>query len=294
MAQDTTKRKSKDSVFVDLFEDKKYVLQLYKDLHPEDHDVTIDDINVQTIKSVLVNTLYNDLGFLVKDRLIMLVEAQSLWNPNIALRMMFYLSETYRRYLADTEQSEHSGSRVHLPKPDLYVVYSGNDKVPAEISLSEDFFGGASPVDLKVKVLDTVNNTIYGQYIGFCKVFDEQRGLYDNKLECARETIRICLEKGYLKAYLKNRSKEAINMMSELFDEEYLRNQYNLAERRKNFAEGMQQGMLQGMEKGILQSSIDIAVKLLRSGIMPKEEIASITGLSPEKINELEAAAASV
>ena len=70
-------------------------------MHPEDTDVTVEDIDVKTIRSVSVNTQYNDLGFFVKDKFIVLVEAQSLWNPNIPLRMMFYLAETYRRYLFD-------------------------------------------------------------------------------------------------------------------------------------------------------------------------------------------------
>ena len=34
--QSTPKRKIKDSVFTNLFQDKKYLLQLYKALHPED------------------------------------------------------------------------------------------------------------------------------------------------------------------------------------------------------------------------------------------------------------------
>ncbi len=36
MAQNTPKRKIKDSVFTNLFQDKKYLLRLYKALHPED------------------------------------------------------------------------------------------------------------------------------------------------------------------------------------------------------------------------------------------------------------------
>lgn len=50
----------KDSVFTDLFQDKKYLLQLYKALHPEDTDVTEDDLNDITIKNVLTDNIYND------------------------------------------------------------------------------------------------------------------------------------------------------------------------------------------------------------------------------------------
>ena len=228
-----TKRKSKDSVFVNLFEDTENVLRLYKELHPEDTQVTVEDIQIQTIKSVLVNTLYNDLGFLVKDRFVMLVEAQSAWNPNMPLRMLFYLAETYRRYLADTVQSEHSSTRVKIPKPELYVVYSGKRKCPEFVSFNDNFFDGDSPVELKIRVLNETNMTIYGQYIGFCKVFNEQRKIHNDSIMCAKETIRICIEKDYLVSYLKEHEKEVIDMMAELFDEEYQREAYNRASQKK-------------------------------------------------------------
>ena len=195
----------------------------------------------------------------------MLVEAQSVWNPNIALRMLYYLSETYRRYIADSGQSEHSSSRVKLPKPELYVVYSGNKKVGKEISFSNDFFGGDSPVDIRVKVLKEINDTIYGQYIGFCKVFDEQKKIHNQNLECAKETLRISIEKGYLSAYLETHKKEAINMLKELFDEEYLREQYDKAEKDKNFKEGRKEGRKEAFaeminklrEKGYTEQQIE-------------------------------------
>lgn len=281
MAEETTNRNSKDSVFVSLFDDKNYVYQLYRELHPEDTDVVLEDIQIKTLESVLINTLYNDLGFVVKDRFIILVEAQSAWCPNIPLRMMFYLSQTYRQYLEETQQSEHSSVKVKLPKPDLYVVYSGKNEVPDEISLRNDFFGGDSPVEIKVKVLHTVDETIYGQYIGFCRIFDEQRKIYQNKLDCAKETIRICVENHYLAAYLKQHETEAISMMSKLFDEEYLRKQYEIAEGRRQFAAGEAIGVAKGEAK--------LALELLRLGLLSKEDIQKASGLSMEKINELAA-----
>ena len=64
------KHKIKDSVFTNLFQDKKYLLQLYQVLHPEDIDVTEAEIADVTIKHVLVDADYNDLGFSVGNRLI--------------------------------------------------------------------------------------------------------------------------------------------------------------------------------------------------------------------------------
>ena len=199
-------RKSKDTVFTKLFSYLDNVLELYKDLHPEDTTVTEDDIEIKTLSAVLINGIYNDLGFIVnengKPKLVMLVEAQSSWNPNITLRILLYLVETYSRYIKESKQSVHSSSKIKLPKPELYVIYSGTKKVPNELSLKEDFFGGDAPIDLKVKILTNVDDTIYGQYIGFCKVYDEQRKLHGNSIECIEETIRICLERGYLTVFL--------------------------------------------------------------------------------------------
>ncbi len=152
-----------------------------------------------------------------------------------------------RRYLRETQQSEHTYKRIRLPKPELYIIYTGNKDVQDEISLNDDYFNGEGSVDLRVNILKQPGTeTIYGQYIGFCKVYDEQRNIHKNKVECIKETIRICQERGYLTNFLGKHKKEVYTMMSELFDEEYQRNQYDIAvkiiEREEGMAEGMEKG----------------------------------------------------
>ena len=74
------KYSGKDTVFRDMFSNSKYLLQLYRVLHPEDESITEADLEIVTLQSILLNGIYNDLGFLVrKDRLMVLVEAQSTW-----------------------------------------------------------------------------------------------------------------------------------------------------------------------------------------------------------------------
>lgn len=286
MAQETTDRQSKNNVFVDLFSNKEYVYRLYREFHPEDVNVSPEDITVETLSAIIVNTLYNDLGFTVRDKLIMLVEAQSTWCPNIPLRMMFYLSETYRRYLDKTSQSEHNPTKVRLPKPELHVIYTGTRKVPEEISLSETFFGGDSPVDVRVKVFHSIDQTLCGQYVGFCQVFDEQRKIYDNGIECAIATIRICKERGYLVDYLTERETEVINMMEMIFNEELLRQQYDKALAAESEARGIAIGEARGELKGITQT----AANLLKTKQLSNDFISKTTGLPLETINELAAA----
>ena len=278
----TVRRKAKDSVFTVLFQDVNNVYELYKELHPEDVDVTVDDIRVETLETVLINDIYNDLGFIVnsggKVRYVILVEAQSRWTDNITLRMLLYITETYHRYLKETEQSEHVEKKVLLPKPDMYVVYTGSKNVSDEVSFSQTYFDGDSPLDLKVKVLkNSGKDTLHGQYIGFSRVYDEQRKLYGNKLECIRETIRICIEKGYLTEFLGIHKQEVTTMLSELFDEQAQRNQYDIAIKR----ESRTQGIAEGMEKGMVQTLAD----LVRKGIITIKQASEQAKMSVEEFS---------
>ena len=54
------KRTAKNSVFLDLFQNKSYLLKLYKTLHPEDTTATEDSLTDVTITNVLTDNLYND------------------------------------------------------------------------------------------------------------------------------------------------------------------------------------------------------------------------------------------
>ena len=75
MTEKIPKRRIKDSVFTDLFKDKKYLLQLYQALHPEDKDTTEEEIADVTIRHVLTEGDFNDFGFSVGNRLMVLVES---------------------------------------------------------------------------------------------------------------------------------------------------------------------------------------------------------------------------
>ena len=68
----------------------------YQALHPEDTEATEADISDVTLKAVMTNQIYNDLGFTVLDRTMVLMEAQSTWSWNIAVRAMMYLGKTFQ------------------------------------------------------------------------------------------------------------------------------------------------------------------------------------------------------
>lgn len=215
------KRTIKDSIFTFLFGEPEYTMELYQALHPEDTTVKDSDVKLVTLQNVLANGLYNDLGFQVRDKLILLVEAQSTFSENIPLRMLLYLAATYKDYVEEHKLSLYREKKVSIPRPELYVVYTGNKKhVPDELKLSSLFEGDGS-VELSVKVLrDDGKGSIVDQYIAFSKIVDEQVKLHGRTDEALYETLRICRERKILKPFLDSREKEVVDIMSALFDQQ--------------------------------------------------------------------------
>jgi hypothetical protein len=215
------KRTIKDSIFTFLFGEPEYTMELYQALHPEDTTVKDSDVKLVTLQNVLANGLYNDLGFQVRDKLILLVEAQSTFSENIPLRMLLYLAATYKDYVEEHKLSLYREKKVSIPRPELYVVYTGNKKhVPDELKLSSLFEGDGS-VELSVKVLrDDGKGSIVDQYIAFSKIVDEQVKLHGRTDEALYETLRICRERKILKPFLDSREKEVVDIMTALFDQQ--------------------------------------------------------------------------
>jgi hypothetical protein len=224
------KRTAKNSVFLDLFQDKKYLLELYQTLHPEDVDATEDDLDIVTIENILTDNIYNDLGIMAHgDRLLLLLEAQSTWTENILVRILMYLAKTYHEYCEKTSQSIYKSKKVVIPKAELYVIFSGErEDKPEIISLSEEFFDGDdTAIEVKAKVIyETDGEDIINQYIVFCKVFDDQRKKHGLTQEAVEETIRICKDRNILKDYLESKEKEVVTIMMSLFDEEQIMKTY--------------------------------------------------------------------
>lgn len=217
-------RKAKDSVFADLFSIPEYLLQLFQALHPEMTDVTEDDIEILSLKSVFINRPYNDLGILVKNKLIILVEAQSTWSVNILIRILLYLATTYHDYIHENGIDLYGGTKADIPEPEFYVIYTGDRKINKDIiSLKEDIFENPdAKLDLTARVIHAENkNDIIGQYIIFCHVLDSQRKIYGFTEKAIENTIKICQNLGVLKKYLESRKKEVMNIMFILFDQDY-------------------------------------------------------------------------
>lgn len=296
------KRTIKDSVFTHLFQDKKYLLQLYQALHPEDKEVTEEQLTDITIKNVLTDNIYNDLGFMVGDRLLILVEAQSTWTVNIIIRALLYLVQTYHDYLERTKQNLYKSKKVKLPKPELYVIYTGERKTkPASISFTEEFFEGMKcGIEVTVNMIyDGEEGDIVNQYVLFTKICSEQMKLYGRSKKAIVEAIRICKDKNVLKEYLESKESEVLDIMIVLYDEEEIMRSYLESEiyeatqkaEKKGMKEGMKEGMKkgkkEGKKEGIQEANIEVAKRMLEDGTVSVEKIAVFSNLPLETVQHL-------
>lgn len=244
----TTARSIKANVFTDVFERKKYALRLVKIFHPEMSDITIEDIDIITLKIALMNAPYNDLGLLVKDKIVILVEAQSTWSDNILIRILIYLAYTYKNYILAHGLDVYQKNAIQLPKPEFYVVYTGDEEHPKEIKFSEKFFGGAD-IDIEIKatvITESEKGNVLDQYIEFAHTFDRNRETFGRVREAARATVEYCLENGILVDYIKEKGiEEVIGLMEFIFDQETIMRNHDLSlvrnTERRMFVETAQQ-----------------------------------------------------
>ena len=269
--EEVAKHTIKDSVFTNLFQDKKYLLQLYKTLHPEDTQVSEDALSDITIHNIMTNDVYNDVGFMVGEKLLILTEAQTTWTENIAVRILIYLMVTYQDYIKKTKQNAYRSKKIKLPRPELYVIYTGDRKGRTEyISLADEFFDGQKTfLDAKIKVLyGSGQGDIISQYVTFTKVYDEQRKLHGRTRKAVTETIRICKDKNVLKEYLEEREKEVENIMLAMYDEKEI--------------------LLEYIESERYDTEKEMAVQLLKEGLSVEQIARCSSALSVDEVRMLQ------
>lgn len=268
------KTTSKDSVFRDLFGDRKYALQLYQAIHPEDTDVTEADIGNVTIKNIFTDQQYNDLGMTVRGKLLLMLEAQSSWTVNIIIRIFLYLAHTWNEYIESTRQNRYGSKKLAVPRPEFYVIYSGDRKDrPEWLRLSEEFFeGNREYLEVNVKVLyGDGKGDIISQYVDFTKVYNEQVRLYGKTREAVLSTIRICQDRNVLKEYLSGREKEVINIMMGLFDQEKAVEQFGNEKKEEGKLESKKEAAInmkaEGLPESMIAKVLDVGLNIVQEWV---------------------------
>ena len=267
----------KDSVFKHLFKIKEYSLKLYKTLMPQDEDITENDIDIVTCETVLMNGLYNDLGLLVKNNILFLMEAQSTWSINILIREFLYLALSYKESIEKNQIDLYGSKKIFIPIPKLYVLYTGNKKLEREeISLNEEYFNNEGCIDLKIKILikenlsklsATKENNIISQYVTFTEISDDFVKKYGRSKETAKMVINECISKNILKSFMQEH-REEVEDMELLFDPEVYGRIHDATVAREAREEGRQEG------------EVNAFIKLYKQGLIKEVDAARMLNMS--------------
>jgi len=254
----------KDSLFIDLFSDKMRLIQLYKSLIDDERQINPEDIEILTIQNIILRGIYNDLGFRVKDEIIILMEAQTTYTTNIVLRILFYLSETLKNYIIDSSENKNLNELYNtkpriIPKIKLFVVYTGDKMMQdhdlhlKDVMVENDII---SDIDMKVRVLCTGNKkSILGQYILFTQIYSRQKKECKDIETAVKNTIEICMNDEILKEYLDYRKMEVQEMITAFTTQE---------EAFESFLKDeVKRGRKEGEEKG----KIDTLINFFKNGI---------------------------
>ena len=283
----------KDSLFTRLFKDIKYLKKLYSALYNDIDKYKDEDFKLITLENTLVYDVYNDLGLLVKDKLILLVEAQSTYNPNMALRLLVYIANTYYNYILDNSLNIYGTTKVKLPTPEFILVYTGKRKFESNVlKLSDSYIHGKEiPLELIVKIITNENqeHSILWEYISFCQKYDSLKDGMTTKQErtpALKETIRYCKSHNILKEFLEINEREVEEIIMSVFTQEQATTMVLNEKYNEGLAYGLEQGLERGLEQGLEQGITTVAKSLKNSG-MDMDLIIKYTGLTKEQIMKL-------
>ncbi len=152
------KHNLKDSLFTSLFSLPRYLRELYFSLPGSEESVTEEEIKIVLKRNILAYGIYNDLGFTVRGKKMILIEAQSTLCPFIPQRMNnYFCSLLYQAFPHLEIEQYRSKGPVELPEVLLAVVYTGKEKVP-EYYKTEFSFNSGQTIKINVQVL-TRHNT---------------------------------------------------------------------------------------------------------------------------------------
>jgi hypothetical protein len=279
----------KNSVFINLFHDEKRLRELYAAISgesiPADQTITIN-----TLDDVLYMDRVNDISFTVGDRIVVLIEHQSTINPNMALRLLFYIARLYEKILNEWGKTKalYAEQLVKLPWPVLIVLYNGKEPCPdySELRLSDAFREAAAlpgfdrnkipPLELIVQVYNINeghsagilerSETLhaYSVFVDRARIFEAAGHTRGDSLKLA---IDWCIKHGVLSDYLRVNASEVRNM---LFDE-------------WNWDDAMAVRWEEGMEKGVEKGQSQAAKNLQDFGMTP-EQIAGALKLSLDTV----------
>ncbi len=216
-----TKQTYKDSLFRAIFNDRKRLAGLYKAL--SGNEVSPEEISINTLSGVFMNDIKNDISFCVGNRLIILLEHQSTWNPNMPLRFFWYLGNLYRD-LVDKDVI-YKGTLLKIPAPEFYVLYNGIQDIPyfQKLKLSDAFTTSSLSLELTANCYN-INYAESKEILTRChdlmaySVFIAKIREYvkdgSSLFDAVKKSIRYCESHDLMADYFKKHESEVFDMVN--------------------------------------------------------------------------------
>ena len=259
----------KDSLFCDIFSDRKNALSLYNAINGTSY-TDEKEVEIITLKDVIYIGYRNDIS-LFFDARITLWEHQSTVNYNMPLRGLIYYSECINGYLEKRglKRKIYRKPLVKIPAPDYYVLYNGTEDMPdrQEMHLSDAFMTPSAGYEWTAKLIN-INSGRNRELMEACASLKGYSALIQymrdyiytgmSEEEAADKAIERCISEDYLKEYLLQKRGEAKYMLLH-FDE----NDWE-AEKEEAREEGREEG------RGLLAE----AIKMLGNGKSSEEILA--------------------
>ena len=279
----TSNREHKSDVFTALFSEPENAAKLYTALSGE--ETSPEDIKITTLEGVLFLARKNDLGFTVKDRILVISEHQSTVNENIPLRSLLYYGRTMEKLLE--ESNLYRERRIPIPTPEFFLFYNGSREVPEEkvLKLSDGYIAETEEpmLELKVRMIN-INLPVGHKVLKECGPLYEYAWfiervrvhLHDGMDRDAAVTLAVkdSVREDIFSDFVKKHGSEVENMLYTQFNmDDALEVRYE-----EGLEEGLERGLEQGIQQGLSQGERRLMIRLVCGKLR--------RGESPEKIAE--------
>ena len=192
-------------------------------------------------------------------------EHQSTYSPNLPLRYLFYVSDSYSKMTKDCNL--YGSRRIMLPSPRFLIFYNGREERPEReiLELAEAFEIQEQEPWLNLKaVLLNINSGYNNDIVDACKtlsdyvIYTSRVRQYAERMdieEAVERAITECIAEGILADFLTRYRNEAKKMSIYEYDEE--------RQRIWDREEGERIGLAKGL---------DASAKIMYVLSVPKEE----------------------
>ena len=249
------RRDFKSRIFIMIYRDKIRLLKLYNAMSGRNY-TDPEQLTITTLDNAIYMSMKNDLSFLIGMRL-SLYEHQSTYNPNMAIRFLFYLADMYSGLLKNVNL--FGTKQIMIPPPKFIVFYNGIAKRPDHeiIRLSDSYIVQDEPISLELMVeVFNVNKGHNRELMEACKdladyaEYTHRVRTYAKEMpieDAVERAINECIQEGILRDFLLANKAEAKKVsIYEYNEEEHIR-----MERADAYEDGVAEGLAAGRKEGL-------------------------------------------